>query len=256
MARLQASEHILLESDARDIPEANQARRVHATFRCNSRMRRRSLELAIIDYYYLSVRSQHGGSRQEYVLDLRFVDNTLGRSRHVPWRCLKFLIALAAPAALSAWYIATTSDRLAWDHAWDHAWRALAAAVLAATACTCIVCLWRFTESLTLLSVHGGATLLKYTGGVGTLRAARQFARKISAHIQLAIAARRASLPQHLRDEMREHYRLREAGVLSHEQYEASKARILARHAPATRARAAPTGVGQIGNPVGEGAGE
>jgi hypothetical protein len=64
---------------------------------------------------------------------------------------------------------------------------------------------------------------------------ARQFTRKLAAHIQLAIAARRSSEAEHLRDEMREHFRLREAGVLSQEQYEASKARILAQHAPAAR---------------------
>ena len=37
---------------------------------------------------------------------------------------------------------------------------------------------------------------------------------------------------ERLRDEMREHFRLKEAGVLSQEQYEASKARILGQHAP------------------------
>ena len=39
--------------------------------------------------------------------------------------------------------------------------------------------------------------------------------------------------PEHLRDEMREHFRLRKHGVLSAEEYEASKARILAEHSPA-----------------------
>jgi hypothetical protein len=62
---------------------------------------------------------------------------------------------------------------------------------------------------------------------------AHQFTHKLAAHIQLAIAARRLSEMEHLRDEMREHFRLKEAGVLSQEQYEASKGRILARHAPA-----------------------
>jgi hypothetical protein len=38
---------------------------------------------------------------------------------------------------------------------------------------------------------------------------------------------------EHLRDEMREHFRLRESGVLSVEEYEASKARILAEHSSA-----------------------
>lgn len=40
--------------------------------------------------------------------------------------------------------------------------------------------------------------------------------------------------PEHLRDEMREHFRLRKHGVLTAEEYEASKARILAEHSPAS----------------------
>jgi hypothetical protein len=46
------------------------------------------------------------------------------------------------------------------------------------------------------------------------------------------MAARRPSKAMHLRDEMREHARLHETGVLSKLEYEACKARILAEHAP------------------------
>jgi hypothetical protein len=48
--------------------------------------------------------------------------------------------------------------------------------------------------------------------------------------INAAKAERPQERPQFLRDEMREHHRLRELGVLSEEQYEQSKARILASH--------------------------
>jgi len=113
----------------------------------------------------------------------------------------------------------------------------MCAATLALTACACLVCAWRMTETLALHSVNGRAALLEYTAGLGTLRMAREFTRKLTAHIQLAIAARRSSWVEHLRDEMREHYRLKKAGVLSQEQYDASKARILAQHAPPARAR-------------------
>jgi hypothetical protein len=55
------------------------------------------------------------------------------------------------------------------------------------------------------------------------------------AHIRLAAAARRPTKGEHLRDEMREHQRLRELGVLSVSDYEQSKARILGQHAPGRR---------------------
>jgi hypothetical protein len=53
---------------------------------------------------------------------------------------------------------------------------------------------------------------------------------KLGAHVRLAAAARRSTRVEHLRDELREHYRLKEAGVLAGETYDAGKARILAQH--------------------------
>jgi hypothetical protein len=61
--------------------------------------------------------------------------------------------------------------------------------------------------------------------------------RKLAAHIQFAVADRKATRAEHLRDEMREHFRLKEVGVLSHEQYELSKAQILAQHTPVRQPR-------------------
>jgi hypothetical protein len=136
--------------------------------------------------------------------------------------------ALAMTAALSVWRIG--SSTVPW---WQHPWLPICAATLALTACACLVCAWRLTETLVLRSSHGRATMLEFTGRLGTLRMVHKFARKLAAHIELAIAARRPSGAEHLRDEMREHFRLKEAGVLSQQQYEASKARILSRHAPA-----------------------
>ena len=93
-----------------------------------------------------------------------------------------------------------------------------------------LVSLYRTTESWALRSIHGKAPLLECTGGLGTLRSVRPFAAKLAAHVQIAIAARRPSKNEHLRDEMREHFRLKQAGVLSEEAYEASKMRILGTH--------------------------
>jgi hypothetical protein len=229
---LQGTEHILLESDVREVPEPGRARKVHAALRCYDRLRRHRLELAIIDYYYLAVRTGRTGSLREYVLDLRFIDRSLGLTKHFPRRCVAVTLALAIAAAFSVYRI--DSSTVPWG---QHRLLPMCAATFVLTACACLVCAWRMTETLTLHSIHGRATLLEYTGGLGTLRMAHQFTRKLAAHIQLAIAARRSSEGEHLRDEMREHFRLKESGVLSQEQYEASKARILAQHAPGARAR-------------------
>jgi hypothetical protein len=95
-----------------------------------------------------------------------------------------------------------------------------------------LVALYRTTETLTVLSSHGRAKVLEFVSHLGALRAVGPFMIKLGAHVRLAAAARRPSRAEHLRDEMREHFRLREAGVLSAEEYENGKGRILAEHSP------------------------
>ena len=100
--------------------------------------------------------------------------------------------------------------------------------------CAALVGLYRTTKTLVLFSVSGRARLLELTGGVGSFRAMRSFSRTLAAHVRIASARRRrgeGSRAEHLRDEMREHLRLKEARVLSEKEYEMSKARILAKHA-------------------------
>lgn len=235
--RAQASEHILLESEAREVPERDRARITHAVWQCRSRLRLHRLELAIIDYYYLAVRISRSRAAREYVLDLRYVDASLRPSRHIPWRSLLVTLALTSAAIVSVRQVLSSTALLWWPHR-----LLLCASTLCLTACAALVCAWRTTETFSLRSVHGGALLLEFTGGVGTLHSIREFARKLTAHMQLAVADRKSSRTEHLRDEMREHFRLKEAGVLSQQQYEQSKARILAQHAPERRPRARPVG--------------
>ena len=193
------------------------------------------LELAIIDYYYLAVRTQRSRSAREYVIDLRYVDRSIRATRHIPWKSILATLAIAGAALFSLRQVLSPAALLGWPHP-----LLLCASTLAMTACAGLVCAWRTTETLSLRSLHGGVTLLEFTGGVGTLGPSRKFSRKLTAHMQLAVADRKSSRAEHLRDEMREHFRLKEAGVLSEEQYEGSKARILAQHAPKRRPRPRP----------------
>jgi len=61
----------------------------------------------------------------------------------------------------------------------------------------------------------------------------RRVVPELAAHIRLASGARRATRAEHLRDEMREHLRLKEIGVLSAGEYETAKLHILDEHSPA-----------------------
>jgi len=223
------TEHILLETECRQVPQLQDARRSHASAALRSRLRKRSVSLEIIDYYYLCVRSHSRSRQQEYTLDLRFV-RPPQLVRHISWRWLAAALGLVAiTAATTALLLASGGGRLLG--------LALGGALAAVSAGAMLVCLYRTTETVTLFSTCGAATLLKFTGGLGTFRAVRPFLAKLAAHIQLAAGARRPTKAEHLRDEMREHQRLKDIGVLSTGDYEASKARILGQHAPAPRRR-------------------
>jgi hypothetical protein len=224
VARMPKTEHILLESDSREVPDPRDARTVHARMEFRSRLRRRVLQLEIIDYYYLSVRSHSRSVLLEYVLDLRFVGAPRWL-RHISWRwitCSLVLIILVSGIASQIDPAATP-----W---WRHAGLPVCAIVMVAWAFATLVGVYRTTETVCLFSTHGAARLLECTGGLGTFHDFRRFMAKLAAHIRLASGARRRTKAEHLRDEMREHLRLKEIGVLSPRQYEMAKVRILDQH--------------------------
>ncbi len=227
-------EHILLESDDRELPDPRTARKVHASITLRSHLRRWSVRLEIIDYYYLSVRSHSHSAKLEYVLDLRFVDMPR-MSRHISWKWI------AASLLLTTVVYGITRlgpSVLPWS---QRNWLIACAAITGAWAVATLLALYRTTETVSLFSIDGAARLLEYTGGFGTLRgnARRRFMAKMAAHVQLAAAARRVTKAAHLRDAMREHFRLRELGVLGEPAYESAKARILGTHSPTLRSYAA-----------------
>jgi hypothetical protein len=218
---MRATEHILLESDAREVPQLRTARKVHSRLRIRSRLPLRAIELTLLDYHYLSVRTwQSRRTVSQYVLDLRFVDPGLRLSRHVAWRWMTASVVLATLAIAIAW----------WTTSWKHDWLALPGGLSGLAACSALIGIYRTTQTLALLSVNGRARLLTFTGRLGTVRAVRRFSQQLAAHVRISVAARRSSRAEHLRDEMREHFRLKEAGVLSEQEYEVSKGRILGRH--------------------------
>jgi hypothetical protein len=230
VARMQTTEHILLESDFREVPRRQDARKVHARIEFRSRLRRRVLQLEIFDYYYLSVRSHSRSVLLEYVLDLRFVDGPR-RLRRIAWRWIAFSLLLITLSSGIAWRI--SSSATPW---WQHDWLLpLCVTVLVVWPFATLVSAYRTTETVILFSTHGAARLLECTGGLGTFRFFRPFMAKLAAHIRLAAAARRRTRAEHLRDEMREHLRLKEIGVLLSGEYETAKVRILDQHSPAAQ---------------------
>jgi len=220
------NEYVVLESESEHaVPHPHGPRRRHARVDVPDRFRRRLLRLEIIDYFYLTVRVQRSQSvLAEYVLDLRFVDPSVRRSRHIATRWLVATLVLVALAVAIGLRVQGSAAPGNW----------LVACLISSTLAVAagFVCAYRTTETLAVFSIHGRARLLEYTGTLGLGRTLRPFLVKLSAHVRIAIAARRRSKALHLRDEMREHARLHDTGVLSKPEYDAAKVRVLAAHAP------------------------
>lgn len=220
------AEHVCLESDEIEVPDVRAARKIQASVKIRSRIRGGALALDIFDYYYLAVSTMRPRSApRQFALDLRFVDPSTRRNRHIPWRWLQGALGLTALSALGVWFLG--SSPLPW---WQNGWLWAFALLFTGTACAVLLCLYRTTETVALYSLTGRARLLEFTGGLGTFRAMHSFETKLAAHIRAAIAARGHTKAQRLRGEMREHFRLQELAVLSAQEYEDSKARILRSH--------------------------
>jgi hypothetical protein len=226
VAGMPKTEHILLESEFRQVPDLRDAHKVHARMEFRSRLRRRVLQLEIIDYYFLSVRLHSRSIPLEYVLDLRFVDAPR-LLRHISWRWIIFsLVFIASATGAAALFHPLATP---W---WQRDGLAVGVSVVGAWAFATLVGVYRTTETFSLFSIYGAARMLECTGGLGTFQVSRRFMAALSAHIRLASGARRRTKAEHLRDEMREHLRLKEIGVLPAGEYESAKVRILDQHSP------------------------
>jgi hypothetical protein len=191
-----------------------------------SRFRGCETDLAWLDGHRLEVRvrrPRRAGLR--YEIELRFVDGDTVTRRRIAWRCWQASLMPAALSATSFWLA-----NLPGDPGWIGTGLPGSIGLLVAAFGVGALALYRTHDTIQLLSLHGRAVLVAITGNVGCSRATSAFA----AEIGRRIAAARAHVPQSkqrfLRDELREHRRLLEEGVLSDGTYEAGKRRILQAH--------------------------
>lgn len=224
------AEHISLETTEIDITTLSVRqphRKVRETYELKCKLRRCSTELALLDDDYLKVRMQRagGGEAMKYTLDLRFLNSQPTRVRRIAWPLLSASGATLL-ASLIAFWIGVASGGVLWTHP---AFFVACGTMLAALA-TAFVGLRTTTESLSFTSVHGGAPMVSVIGGLGSTQNGKAFFLLVIKAIAAAKASRQQPKPQLLRDEMREHHRLRELGVLSEADYEASKTKILRAH--------------------------
>jgi hypothetical protein len=220
------AEHISLETET-ELPAISvHQRAVCASFTLSTALRDRTTRISILEGHFVAVCSERRhAAPHDYVLDLRFLDPKPLRGRHIAWNWLSIALALLTlgmlaialgPRPLAA-FLVSESFGIA---------LVLLLGMLGA--------LLRFTrdttESLRFASEHGGAALIDITGAIGSTRHGKRFFVELIRSIRAAKQARPQPKAPRLRDEMREHHRLRELGVLAEADYEISKARILKAH--------------------------
>ena len=221
------AEHIHIEAEPGTVaaPAPSRRRKVRSTYVLKSRLRGCETEVSILEDHFAAVRTVRPDAQErKYEVDLRFAKPKPLLVRTISWFWLSLaacMVLLAAGGLLATW---TDAGR------WSSPIFLAALVLLLASAGATILFLRRTVESLEFVSMHGGATLISAVGGIGSARTGKRFFVELIKSINAAKAARPQERPQLLRDEMREHHRLRELGVLSEQQYEQSKARILASH--------------------------
>jgi hypothetical protein len=217
-------EHIHIEADPGTLaaPAPLRRRTVRTSYALKSRLRGCETEVTIHEDHFAAVRTVRPNAPPcKYELDLRFANPKPVRVRSISW----FWLALTAGFALLA--VGGIWSSLG---AWSSPIFLTALVTLLAAGGAAMLFLRRTVESLDFVSMHGGATLVSVVGGIGSARSGKRFFIELIKSINAAKAQRPQERQQFLRDEMREHHRLRELGVLSEQQYEQSKARILACH--------------------------
>lgn len=221
-------EHVSIEVDA-DAPLTHKRpphRAVRATFQLESRLRGCRTEVSLLDEHYVSIKSERLKSApSKYVLDLRFVNAKPLLVRHVAWGCLAAAIVLLLAAGGSIWWGAVSGGNLLTSVGFG-----IGIAALLGAAMSALYFVRNTTESLEFTSVHGEIPLVSVLGGIGSARTGRSFFVELIKNIDAAKLVRPQPKAQWLRDEMREHHRLRELNAITQADYEASKTRILAAH--------------------------
>ena len=141
IVRMDGDEHILLESDERDVPTLETSRRIHARIVLPGDRWRPALELTLIDYFFLSVRTARARSAR-YVVDLRIVDPSVRLAREIPWGWIAVGAVFLLLAILGVRGIAASTAP--W---WRHEWLSATVAFFAVAAAAMYAAVHRTAEA-------------------------------------------------------------------------------------------------------------
>ncbi len=217
---LAASEHIFMGSDdAPDPRKAGQTVRERVDLR--NPLRRASTEVVVFEEGFAQIVERRNGSAGEpFRLDLHYLDPIPSLTRVIAKRAflaaLGCLLATVVALLLARWPVLRT---IAVPTALLSACGALIATAIA---------LYRSHERTDFHTIHGRACVLSLVANFGSIKRYRAFVPVLSRAIEESAEKITSDTSAYLRAEMREHYRLREDGILSNDLCAECTGRILA----------------------------
>lgn len=213
------AEHICLEAD-RHTEQIDTTSR-SAEYRLALKRPSHGVEqtVTLYDDGSLSIEERNRKTRRRYSLYARFVDACPEVTRHIARRA--FIVA-GITAALALGLLALPVSLGVLDP-----WRLTAGILLATTSLfALLLAIYRTGDTLCFASRHGRVPVLTIKGGIRCQRRCAQLIQKLAAVSE----APQAGDTNSLRDEMRDHHRLKSEGIIDAIAYEAAKLRILSAH--------------------------
>jgi hypothetical protein len=216
------SEHIVLETIEVPRLEVASVRRILDHCRLDNRSRGIATEFTFFDKGFLGVREERrGDDGDEIVLELRHLDPRPVLTRSFAAKSLaaglgSLGLSLLTAAAAYVWTVPAL----------------LTVPAICASLAAGAVALWLFVRhtrnEVTFRTRHAQTAVLTLTANLGCFQAYRAFVPRLVSEINKARAAHPSDKQQQLKDETREHYRLRDAGALNDEDCGTGTRRLLA----------------------------
>jgi hypothetical protein len=215
------AEHILIEGDELETEVAPHPPRVpQQRFLIKNRSHALETELTLFDGGWVSVR-QHRRSRpgEAQLIHLQHLDPKPEITRYVARRSMQLTIGLGA-LGIGSGVLVYFSQLLTVTVP-------ATIALLFASGVAFATCAYRTQKRVTFFTRHGRAPIIALLGTIGSFRDLRRIVPELSSAIEDAAETGPKEPAKRLRSEMREHYRLREAGIITEEMCGVCTQRIL-----------------------------
>jgi hypothetical protein len=201
------AEHIYITGDDANPDPKTAAVTVRSRVQLDNPLRRTSTELTIYEEGFLKVVPSVRGKRGDaFRLDLHFLDPVPTITRVVAMRT--FYVAFGAVAAMGLAALLAQLEALK-----VFASTAFFACAGVATGAL-LLGLYRSYEKIEFVTLHGRAQVLRLIASLGSIKKFHAFVPQLCAVIEEAAERNQRDPSAYLRAEMREHYRLRQEGVL------------------------------------------